>query len=991
MIIKMTIPSVFFSIMAFIIVSTTSFIVIHNKSKVKHIDNKIAETNNKLFESEGKNIKKISNLVNEINLGNQKRDFKQKKEKTEQERINKKHEAKQTNLDKRFNSYKNITTANFMGMNNRITSENKRLKEDIDIVDKKLSRNATSNILRYNDLSSKISANDLKFTNFRKNDYVSDMARLQAQINKNKDDNSDMYRSITRDSNNLSKLTIDTGLLLDTKIDETRTALNNFFKSPDMVQTYSTKTYDNFPDNFESWHDYYYNFGDKNHFKSFNEMINSVDESITKIQSNRLETISNLDKITEINTYLQSNIDKDNYAAYMLDKYKFNPIDLSSIKSNSDSIGVISSNISSLQTTLEQIGINDPLTNDGTISLAQLNESIQSNQDSIIAIDSKTNQFFQTDNFNSYFDSRLSSNNSLNFISSNIDHSTIVSKINNDQNIDLNVKDLSVENVMTVNDIVLNDVPQSMGEFVNSNYPILRGLDDNITRLIPGDLSRDQTIDDLYEFSLDQTNINQQKLMSMRSMSGVDNSTYNDLSDKSEFVRLKPGANFHLSRNTEQIGRNRNNEYEYGGRIYLDSLNDIGVINRNEATYKVEYDDFKRPSFAEFTDMNGSNQPSSIGHKLDDLYSKIGDHESPISVHARIDDLVAASGVSKNAVFTALHPSSSGSAGKLAPNNGAYVKDPWMMGGTGLRIENLYTGAYDTQLHCLTNGNYNTDKNIECQSVDNRLKSLELLGDRNENTIDSQIQSYMSTLSGIGTDGIGSSTDNLEILNPQLTTKTLKPDKLDLTDKTGRNIIPNLDSDDITLNTLDGLKYKKTNNTVASYSSTFLNKSTDQYVSAIANDASGYAFTIENGVNITIPKRSDNDIQSFVKNSTNSTNNYDEYEYTKVNETTGEKIRVPKKYVQTIEHDSAAGTLTINSIDNLTSSTTTTPTTIDTYPGIAKVKTDLGMTNNEIKIGDDCLKLSGAGGAKTLKFCEECDADSCTVLWDHRQAPPPTS
>lgn len=980
----MTIPSVFFSIMAFIIVSTTSFIVIHNKSKVKHIDNKISETNNKLFESEGKNIKKISNLVNEINLGNQKRDFKQKKDKNEQERINKKHEAKQTNLDKRFNSYKNITTANFMGMNNRITSENKRLKEDIDIVDKKLSRNATSNILRYNDLSSKISANDLKFTNFRKNDYVSDMEKLQRQIDANKDANSGLINSITRDSNNLSKLTIDTGLLLDTKIDETRTELNNFFKSPDMVQTYSNY------DDFESWHDNYYNFGDKNHFSSFNQMIDSVDESITNIQSNRLETISNLDKITEINTYLQKNIDKDNYAAYMLDKYKFNPIDLSSIKSNSDSIGAISRDIGTLQTTLEQIGINDPLTNDGTISLAQLNESIQSNQDSIIAIDSKTNQLFQTTNFNSYFDSRLSSNNSLNFISSNIEHNTIVSKINNDSNIDLNVKDLSVENVMTVNDIVLNDVPQSVGAFMNSNYPILRGLDDNITRLIPGDLSRDQTIYDLYDFRLDPTDIKQQKLMSMRSMSGVDDGTYDDLVDKSEFVRLKPGANFHLSRNTEQIGRN--NEIEYGGRIYLDSLYDIGKIKRNDLTEEVEYDIFKRPLFAEFTDMNGSNQNDSIGHKLDDLYSKIGDHESPISVHGRIDDLVAASGVSKNAVFTALHPSSSGSSSKLA-QNGAYVREPWMTGGTGLRIENLYTGAYDNQQKCLNdNGDYNENEDLKCLSVDKRLASLERLRDMNNDTINEQISSYMSTLAGIGaSDGIGDESQNLEIRNANLITKTLKPDKLDLTDKTGRNIIPKLDSDDITLNTLDGLKYKQTDNTVASYSSSFLKKNTDPYVSNIALDTSGsgFAVSIQNGTDITIPKRSDNDIQSFVKSSTNDY--YDEYEYTKINETTGQTIRVPKTYVQTIEHDDATNILTINSIDDLTSSITTNPTTINTYPGIAQVKSDLGMTNNRIKIGDDCLKLSGPGGSKTLKFCEDCQDDACIELWDHRQAPPPTS
>ena len=737
MIIKMTIPSVFFSIMAFIIVSTTSFIVIHNKSKVKHIDNKITETNNKLFETEGKNFKKISNLVNEINLGNQKRDFKQKKERNEQETINKKHEARQTNLDKRFNSYKNITTANFMGMNNRITSENKRLKEDIDIVDKKLSRNTTSNILRYNDLSSQISENDRNFTNFRRNDYQSDMTRLQTQIEANIGANTRLYESITMDSNNLSKLTIDTGLLLDTKINDTRTALNNFFKSPDMVQTYSTKTYDDFPDNFESWHDNYYNFGEKQHFDSFNLMIEKVDESITNIQSNRLDTISNLDKITEINTYLQSNIDKDNYAEYMLDKYKFNPIDLSSIKSNSDSIGVISSNIYSLQTTLAQIGIDDPLTIGGPISLAQLNESIQSNQASISSIDSKTNNLLPTTSFNSYFDSRLSSNSSLDFISSNIDHNTILSKFNSDVNTTLNVKDLTVVNDMHINDIMLSGLPKSMKEIVNSNDQILNGLDVNIAHLIPGEGNRDQTIGDLYDYTLtlDPEEIKQQKLMSMRSMSGVDINDYRSLEDKSEFVRLKPGANFHLSRNSEQIGRTN---IDYGGRIYLDSLNDIGQIKRNEITYEIEYDEFKRPKFAEFQDTNGSNQPLSIGHTFEHLDSKIDE------VDSKIDNIVAASWVSKNAVFNALHPSSS----KLTAPNGVYTKEPWVNSGIGLRIENLYTGEYGNADFCLNSGRYDENKNLKCKSVDKRLESLEILGDNSQTTINDQISTYMSTLAG---------------------------------------------------------------------------------------------------------------------------------------------------------------------------------------------------------------------------------------------------
>jgi hypothetical protein len=984
----MTIPSVFFSIMAFIIVSTTSFIVIHNKSKVKHIDNKISETNNKLFETEGKNFKKISNLVNEINLGNQKRDFKQKKERTEQETINKKHEAKQTNLDKRFNSYKNITTANFMGMNNRITSENKRLKEDIDIVDKKLSRNATSNILRYNDLSSQISTNDRKFTNFRKNEYPSDMAKLQAQINMNKGDNTRLYDSITRDSNNLSKLTIDTGLLLDTKIDETRTALNNFLKSPNMVQTYSTKTYDNFPDNFESWHDNYYNFGQKNNFSSFNEMIDYVDESITNIQSNRLETISNSDKITEINTYLRSNIDKDNYTEYMLDKYNFNPMDLSSIKSNSDYIGVISSNISSLQTTLGAIGINDPLTIGGPISLADLNESIGSNQKSIEEIALKTNLFLPTTSFNSYFDSRLSSDNSLNFISSNIEHNIIVSKINNDSNIDLNVKDLSVENVMNVNDITLSGIPKSMKEIVNSNDQILDGLDVNIAHLIPGD---DDNIGDLYDPLLTTDDIKQQKLMNMRSMGGVDNEAKSELTDKSEFVRLKPGANFHLSRNSEQIGRNAN-MLDYGGRIYLDSLNDIGQIKRNETTYNIEYDQFGRPKFAEFLDMNGSNQPLSIGHKFEHLDSKID------SVDGRIDDMEAASGVSRNAVFTALHPSSSESSSKLSLPNGAYSRESWVTNGGGLRIENLYTGAYENQNHCL---NDNKDKNIKCKSVDKRLEDLERLTDGTESTIDGQISTYMSRLAGTGTGtgtgtGIGIETEDLEIRNPNLITKKLKPTELEVRG-TSYNKIPKIDSDNITLSSVEGLEYKNSDNTTTSYSDTFLKKSSDSYVSDISATNTGYEVTIANGTDIIIPKRDDSDIKYFQKSLTVNNNLYDEYEYDKYNNNSPKYMKVPKQYVSSIDHDSTNKTLTINTIADLTTSATPTASTaINIYPGIDKIKTDLGIIGNTIKIGDSesktCLKLSGNSGSKVLNLCEDClDPTTCTTFWDHRQAPAPQS
>jgi hypothetical protein len=980
MIIKMTIPSVFFSIMAFIIVSTTSFIVIHNKSKVKHIDNKIADTNNKLFESEGKNIKKISNLVNEINLGNQKRDFKQKKDNIEQERINKKHEAKQTNLDKRFNSYKNITTANFMGMNNRITSENKRLKEDIDIVDKKLSRNATSNILRYNDLSSKLSANDLKFTNFRKNDYVSDMAKLQAQINANKNANSSLINSITRDSNDLSKLTIETGSLLNTKIDETRTALNNFLKSPNMVQTYSTKTYDDFPDNFESWHDNYYNFDQKNNFSSFNEMINSVDESITNIQSNSNNTKSNLDKITEINTYLQNNIDKDNYATYMVNTYKFNPIDLSSIKSNSDSIGAISRDISTLQTTLEQIGINDPLTNDGTISLAQLNESIQSNQESIEEIDLKTNLLLPTTSFNSYFDSRLSSNISLDFISSNIDHNTILSKFNSDENTALSVKDLSVENVMNVNDITLSGIRKSMKEIVNSNDQILDGLNVNIAHLIP---DSDDTINDLYYSGFSDP---MKKLMSMRSTWGFDNEAKRGLKDKSEYVLLKPGANFHLSRDTEQVGY-QGSSVQYGGRIFVDSLDDIGVINRNNNS--VEYDVFGRPKFAEFRDSSSNLKPLSIGDKFEDLNSKVDNYQE--SNESRFVQMEENSGVSKGMVFNAMHPTRKDRLHEV------YSKEPWIqINGNGMRIENLYTGGYPTRRNCL---NENDEWDLfttksECKTVHNRLVDLEYNNTSQTEAIDTQITSYMNTLNGTSDSGIGDSSQSLEIRNANLITKTLKPDKLDLTDKTDLNIIPKLKSNEITLNTLDGLKYKKTDNTVASYSSSFLNKSTDPYVSNIALDSSGYTVSIQNGTDITIPKSDSSDIKTFTKSATYT--NYDEYEYGKHNNGLTEHIKVPKKYVQTINHDSTKNTLTINSIADLTNNATPTASTpIPIYPGIAQVKLDLGINaNGDLPIGNngDCLRLTGNAQGKTLKFCEDCgDADTCTTLWDHIQAPPPRS
>ena len=122
-------PSLVFSILAFFIVTTTTMVVIANKSKVKHVDNIVEKTRKEFREQRNNNKSQLHNLANEININNNKLEHKQNKFEHTVQKKNQQMQSHIDNIDKRFNSHKNITTANFIGINNRFSEEDNKIKK----------------------------------------------------------------------------------------------------------------------------------------------------------------------------------------------------------------------------------------------------------------------------------------------------------------------------------------------------------------------------------------------------------------------------------------------------------------------------------------------------------------------------------------------------------------------------------------------------------------------------------------------------------------------------------------------------------------------------------------------------------------------------------------------------------------------------------------------------------------------------------------------
>lgn len=195
----------FFSVIALVIVSTTALVIVRNRVRIKTLSE---STRKQRYEADVRRAQgnaTISALVNEINTNTEHTNEFATRTDQRIKQIDKRTEKKIGNMDKRLNSYQNITTANFMGMNNRMEEEIGRLDATDDILRDKIAQNRRERIEENQKLDGRITENARIHTEFLQNSYmpfVKDTTSKFEATNSNMDRMEQAYR---RDDSLLSE------------------------------------------------------------------------------------------------------------------------------------------------------------------------------------------------------------------------------------------------------------------------------------------------------------------------------------------------------------------------------------------------------------------------------------------------------------------------------------------------------------------------------------------------------------------------------------------------------------------------------------------------------------------------------------------------------------------------------------------------------------------------------------------------------------------
>ena len=298
------ITSLVFSLLAFFIVASTTVLVIKNKSKVNSISKNFTQTQQQISNDKHNNHARMNNLVNEINLNNTKLENKQKDLKKNVDLNNTKQNEKLENLDKRFNSYKNITTANFMGMNNRMTSENQRLKDDIALNESKIAENRRYTESSIDAINTSLQQQNSQFNDFYSNDYNANISRLNSWNETNASNLTTFIDSMSQSIINTSNMNLNArqalNTIVNTKYNNIQDSLGNFFNmDSNFVNTHYSQT--NNSNLFRDWYDNYYNISSRTNFHNMDELILMADQKFSTVDAHD-STLTNLQTQVNSNT-----------------------------------------------------------------------------------------------------------------------------------------------------------------------------------------------------------------------------------------------------------------------------------------------------------------------------------------------------------------------------------------------------------------------------------------------------------------------------------------------------------------------------------------------------------------------------------------------------------------------------------------------------------------------------------------------------------------
>jgi hypothetical protein len=977
------ISSFVFSLIAFFIVSTTTFIIISNQSKVNNMKNVLKDNKQYLLNSTSKQDKKVFDLVNEVNLKHKDLQFENKKTKDEFKKQTTNVDNKINNLDKVFNSYKNITTANFMGMNNRVSKEVSRIDETADKLKKTVDKNEIERIKKDNELLRIINANENDFKNFTINTYSQKVNQLGKQDNILDDKINSINSNILSAVIDSSNLSLDARSLItndvQTKYANVNKSLNNFFgieyESP-FVSLYSSASAEtNSSNNFDVWFNSNYKFNQYVNFKSMKEMISSTNmniDSVTLLKADVdiLKTSNQLitDKLSN-----NSNLYKDNFYDFMNERYNFDVNSLVDIANNTDKINLLNSNIESLSNTLNSIGIFD-VTVEGTITLDNLHQSIMSNQ---IQIDTNSNLISQK--FDKEFGKYLEQNiipNSV-YITSNLDQSTLLEKLYNTK--------LKTSSVLTDNIVLKDDM------LINGN---------SLSNTMEENLGRMNTFDTVFNFGgygfkglykpVNVDNTQQKTMMTFINDPDETQKRLNYVQHLPRQIRVNPGVNMYLQRDKFKSEDSQGN---IGGRLFVDSFDDIGIADRNPAYKLTENLENNKYMNASFKLDENDQSPRTLGNALSNLGKRIDDNKKEI-------ESVQTNNITKKQLYNTIHNDNiqggydnqniGGGYGKYGDNEK-----------NSFRIDNLYTGSFGGSDSC-QDGEYMNDN--RCKTVNERLSSLEVSNSpQDQNNIDygkftMHMQNYGGGQENINGYDIGKTHHEKIIVNHKLT----EVNKLNVKNDSiiNGNLSVNgsvyLGNTGSALYLKEGVDDLRKINTDGTHQSIFNDyaKIEDNYITNLNISGNELVFdkSSSEGVikgNISLPPNT-----SITKSPTNNDwsivyNIEDDKEDMK-------QIYNPKKFSY-VTFNSDEKKLKLQQIingENRDDPTEVQIPSIDRNTLLTELAESTPGENIKpyfptgIKLGDGCIKVAKG----QLQICDaNCDSASCEVVWDHGQAPEPVT
>lgn len=322
----------FFSVIALVIVSTTALVIVRNRVRIKNLSDSTRKQTHDAEVSRARGNATISALVNEINTNTESTNTFAARTDKKIDRIDKKTDKRIGNMDKRLSSYQSITNANFMGMNNRMEEEIARLDATDDIIRDKIAMNRRERIEQDEILGGRITQNTLVHNEFVTNSYAPFVAKtatdfervdsnmdriergykrddslLSERINTNNTDilgkmdtmNTNMGNRIDQLNKNISDVMLDAtemdgaqftvfSNMISQQQDHTNTNLNTFFDgdatlfSPNYVTS----------KNFDEWSKTKYYSDESKRLRDMQSTINKTEEHIDSINRHNSELVS---------------------------------------------------------------------------------------------------------------------------------------------------------------------------------------------------------------------------------------------------------------------------------------------------------------------------------------------------------------------------------------------------------------------------------------------------------------------------------------------------------------------------------------------------------------------------------------------------------------------------------------------------------------------------------------------------------------------------